>query len=361
MISSDFIPNQWYPICDSSKLKRGKPAGLMRLGEPLVLWRESRGKVVCITDRCPHRAAQLSLGWIQGDCLVCPFHGLRFDSAGNCVLIPANGEGRPVPHGFDLPRHPVRESHGLIWYWYGDSEPAAEIPWFPEAPDPGPRTSFVERDYPVSYLRVMENLGDMHHVPFVHRATIPGAGTRVQLEEAWLDGAIIRMKVSLHHERPGWMRPVYNFTYAMRLSTLATITVMKGVQFVASATPIDADHTWLWARYGQEYVPGWLGGKIIARLAAMFDLRLVFTNQDMRMLASQQRNDPDDISSYHLVEADRAIALYFGLRKQAIDAAGAVDHSMTTSPSSDTPVLGSRNRKGITAASITAISQKQSL
>ena len=51
------------------------------------------------------------------------------------------------------------------------------------------------------------------------------------------------------------------------------------------------------------------------------EVELVFTHQDMRMLASQQRNDPDDISSYHLFEADRAIGLYFGLRKQAIDEA----------------------------------------
>ena len=181
------------------------------------------------------------------------------------------------------------------------------------------------------------------------------------MQAAKLDGAVIRLKVSLHHERPGWMRPTYSFTSAMCLPTLATITVAKGIQFIASATPIDRDHTWLWARYGQSYIPGWLGGRIVARLAAKFDLELVFTRQDMRMLASQQRNNPD-IASYHLFEADRAIALYFGLRKQAIDeASAAADHSRIASASCETPVLGSRNKKGSTATSITAISQKQSL
>src|SRR5215467_14479635 len=62
-----------------------------------------------------------------------------------------------------------------------------------------------------------------------------------------------------------------------------------------------------------------VGGKVVARLLAKLDLELVFTNQDMRMLASQQRNDPGDISSYRLFEADRAIAMDFGLRKQAMD------------------------------------------
>ena len=322
MLPNDLIPNQWYPIFDSMRLKRRKPVGVTRLGEQLVLWRDGSGAVVCMADRCPHRAAQPSLGWIRDDCLVCPFHGLRFDSSGRCVMIPANGEDQPVPRGFDLPARQVREAHGLIWYWYGDSEPAAEIPWFPEAPDPGPRTSTVQRDYPVSYLRVMENLGDMHHVPFVHRATILGAGNRVEVQEARLDGAIVRLKVALRHERSGWMRPTYTFKSAMRLPTLATIAVAKGVQFVASATPIDRDHTWLWARYGQDYVPSWLGGSAAARLAAKFDLELVFTHHDMRMLASQQRNHPDDISAYRLFEADRAIALYFGLCKQAMQESG---------------------------------------
>lgn len=319
MTPDDFIPNQWYPVFDSAELKSRRPVGIRRLEKRLVLWRDASGAVVCMKDRCPHRAAQLSLGWVRNGCIECPFHGLRFDSAGRCVLIPANGEGAPIPRGFDSPVLPVREAHGLIWFWYGEGEPAAEVPWFPEAPEPGPQTNIVHRDYPVSYLRVMENLGDMHHVPFVHRATIPGTGTRVAVEEARVDGGIIRMKVSLHHQHPGRMRPTYNFSYALRLPTLATISIVPRVQFVASATPIDRDHTWLWARYRQAYVPEWLGGSSVARLIAKFDLELVFTNQDMRMLASQQRNDPGDISSYRLFEADRAIALYFGLRKQTMD------------------------------------------
>jgi len=321
MSRDDFIPNQWYPVFDSVSLKSGRAVGITRLDQRLVLWRDASGGVVCMKDRCPHRAAQLSLGSVRAGCIVCPFHGLRFDAAGRCVLIPANGESQPIPRGFDSPVLPVREAHGLIWFWHGQSEPTAEIPWFPEAPEPGPRTDIVHRDFPVSYLRIMENLGDMHHVPFVHRATIPGAGTRVEVEEARLEDGVVRMKVSLHHERAGRRRPTYRFAYALRLPTLATISIAPRVRFVASATPIDHDHTWLWARYLQDFIPGWLGGKVVTRLAAKIDLELVFTNQDMRMLVSQQRNDPGDISSYRLFEADRAIALYFGLRKQAMDQA----------------------------------------
>ena len=84
MTPDEYIPNQWYPILDGPKLKQRKPVGVT-------------------------------------------FHGLRFDSAGRCVLIPANGERQPVSRGFDVPRRIVREAHGLIWYWHGDSEPFEEI------------------------------------------------------------------------------------------------------------------------------------------------------------------------------------------------------------------------------------------
>jgi Rieske [2Fe-2S] domain len=69
MPPNDFIPNQWYPIFDSMRLKRRKPVGVTRLGEQLVLWRDSSGAVVGMFDRCSHRAARLSLGWIHDDCL----------------------------------------------------------------------------------------------------------------------------------------------------------------------------------------------------------------------------------------------------------------------------------------------------
>ncbi len=322
MNSDDLIPNQWYPIFDAARLARRRPVGVKRLGIQLVLWRDAAGSVVAMPDKCSHRAARLSLGKVRDGCLECPFHGLRFNASGRCVLIPANGIDATVPHAFDIQPALVREAHGLIWYWHGApglATAAETVPWIPEGPEPSSRANTVERDYPVSYLRIMENFGDMHHVPFVHRTTIPFAGTRVRMDEARIDDGIVRMKASLLHERPGWLRPTYKFSAAIALPTLAMIAVARGVGFIASATPIDDDHTWLWARYSQDYVPGWLGGRILARMAAKYDLEMVFSHQDMKMIASQQANVTGDISHYQLFEADRAIALYFAVRKQAID------------------------------------------
>ena len=151
MTPNDLTLNQWYPIFDSTKLKRRKPVGITRLSERLVLWRDRSGAAVCMTDRCPHRAPQLSLGWVRDDCLgmSVSWTALRFRRP--LRADSRQRDGQPVPGGFDLPPRPVREAHGLVCYWYGDS--ATEIPRFPEAADPGPRTSTVQRDYPVSFLR----------------------------------------------------------------------------------------------------------------------------------------------------------------------------------------------------------------
>jgi phenylpropionate dioxygenase-like ring-hydroxylating dioxygenase large terminal subunit len=98
------IPNHWYAILESSEVKPGKPVGVTRLGEKLVLWRDAKGQVTCMADLCPHRGVALSIGKLMGDCVECPFHGFRFDPSGRCTLIPAyvgnrvilNQDKRPV-------------------------------------------------------------------------------------------------------------------------------------------------------------------------------------------------------------------------------------------------------------------------
>ena len=118
------IPNQWYPIFDSGRLRRGRPTGVTRLGRELVLWRRADGSVAALPDRCPHRSARLSRGRIRDDQIACPYHGFRFDGRGRCVLVPANGADAPIPDSLHTEPAPVREGHGLVWLWHGDPREA---------------------------------------------------------------------------------------------------------------------------------------------------------------------------------------------------------------------------------------------
>ncbi|HEY1616211.1 MAG TPA: Rieske (2Fe-2S) protein, partial [Streptosporangiaceae bacterium] len=77
----------WHPVGFSAELAADRPAHADLLGEPLVLWR-SGGAVHAMSDLCVHRGTALSLGWVSGTELVCPYHGWRYAADGRCVAIP---------------------------------------------------------------------------------------------------------------------------------------------------------------------------------------------------------------------------------------------------------------------------------
>jgi phenylpropionate dioxygenase-like ring-hydroxylating dioxygenase large terminal subunit len=320
------IPNQWYPIFESARLPARRPAGVRRLSQDLVLWRDRDGRAVAMSDRCPHRAARLSRGAVRDGCIQCPYHGFRFNSEGKCVLMPVAGAGAAIPDGFDTHPLPVREGHGLIWLWYGDPAAAeSDLPWFePAAWENGSlyRTSF---EVDVSYLRVMENMGDFFHVPFVHRWSMPGMGTRLTNYDAHLEGQIVKLRATLSPDGPRrWYQYEYPLYAELRLPAMAMVEEARKLHLVFAATPIDRDRTWVALRYTQGYLPRRLGGAVLARLLAWIDINPVFRWGDVPTLKSQMLDDPADISCYHMVPADRASALWFGLRNHALRAAHAL-------------------------------------
>ncbi|GAM04555.1 Rieske 2Fe-2S domain-containing protein [Novosphingobium sp. MBES04] len=82
-----FLENAWYMAAWSHEV--GEDMLRRRLlGEPILLMRRQDGTAVALVDRCPHRYAPLSKGEREGDTIVCPYHGLTFDAAGQCVRNP---------------------------------------------------------------------------------------------------------------------------------------------------------------------------------------------------------------------------------------------------------------------------------
>jgi ferredoxin-nitrite reductase len=53
-------------------------AKLVRVKKEEIAVFNHRGKLCAIQNHCPHEGGQLSMGWIEGDCVVCPLHGYRF-------------------------------------------------------------------------------------------------------------------------------------------------------------------------------------------------------------------------------------------------------------------------------------------
>lgn len=86
----------WYPVAHSHEVT-SKPLATRLLDERVVVYRLSGGIVAAARDICYHRGVPLSLGHVEGDEIVCKYHGLRYDHEGRCTCIPAHPGGAISP------------------------------------------------------------------------------------------------------------------------------------------------------------------------------------------------------------------------------------------------------------------------
>lgn len=180
--------NVWTPVGLCGELKPGKPLGLRVAGERVVLFRDAAGQPGALIDRCPHRGVALSLGRVVDGQIECPFHGWRFDRAGANCGVPWNPDAKRELLG--AAALPLRERAGLLWLYTGFT-PATE----PEVSESfaAPKVALCAQSvvWNVHWTRVMENMLDMPHLPFVHQRTIgkqltrivPGARMDITVEE----------------------------------------------------------------------------------------------------------------------------------------------------------------------------------
>ena len=178
-----FIRNEWYAAAWAAEVG-SRPLARRILGEDVVLYRTAKGTPAALTDRCAHRFAPLSMGTVQGDHLVCGYHGVGYDCSGQCVRVP--GQER-IPPGLRVRSYPVAEKFGLVWVWPGDPDRAShtkliDIPQFAED-----ALSCGYHRFESNYLNIADNLLDPAHTSYVHRGTIGNAAAEdipVQAEES---------------------------------------------------------------------------------------------------------------------------------------------------------------------------------
>jgi vanillate O-demethylase monooxygenase subunit len=162
--ATPFIFNCWYVAGFAWEFARDLKARTI-LGRPLVFYRTSAGDPVALSDRCVHRSFPLSKSQLDGDSIVCGYHGLRYDSGGACIEAPAVGE---CPRGIGVRSYPLRQQGPLVWIWMGDAAPADELPtgsWVADEQWPASQQYY---HLPASYVALHENLLDLTHLSFLH-------------------------------------------------------------------------------------------------------------------------------------------------------------------------------------------------
>jgi phenylpropionate dioxygenase-like ring-hydroxylating dioxygenase large terminal subunit len=161
--------NLWY-VAEWSHAVKDKPVKVKLLGQNFVLFRDTQGKVNCLSDVCLHRGGSLAGGQVHKDCVACPYHGWRYNGAGEVTFIPTRGEGGKIPERARIDAYPTEERYGMIWVFLGDL-PESErypIPPFAEYGQPGWKAVTSEYTWKASAARVVENGIDMAHASFVH-------------------------------------------------------------------------------------------------------------------------------------------------------------------------------------------------
>src|SRR5919108_5388174 len=122
-VMGELMRHYWIPAAKSSELERdGAPVRLMLLGEKLIGFRDSAGRVGVMDHRCPHRCASLFLGRNEQGGLRCIYHGWKFDVQGNCLDMPNVTEDQDFKHKVKAKAYRVMERAGLVWVHMGEGE-----------------------------------------------------------------------------------------------------------------------------------------------------------------------------------------------------------------------------------------------
>ncbi|BDI14846.1 hypothetical protein ANSO36C_06480 [Nostoc cf. commune SO-36] len=160
----------WYPVCFLQDLPKNHPYRFSLYDEPFVLFKNTDGQIICLTDRCPHRGARLSDGQIIDGRIECLYHGWQFGQDGQCLHIPQLSTEAKIPVSACISSFKVIERQGMIWIWAGEVETAIDelIPTVPNLDKLGCFSLDYMRDLPYDQSYFIENVIDPAHIPISH-------------------------------------------------------------------------------------------------------------------------------------------------------------------------------------------------
>jgi vanillate O-demethylase monooxygenase subunit len=161
----------WYVAATCDEITES-PLGRRLLDTDVVLWRGASGAVTAFENRCAHRAFPLSHSRVDGDRLVCGYHGCTYDTDGKCVYTPAQPQ---VPTGMRVRVFPILEEPPFIWIWLGKPFAAAgsqppRLQWISDA---GWTTFASAWNVNANYMMVHEHYLDFSYAPVVHARDLP--------------------------------------------------------------------------------------------------------------------------------------------------------------------------------------------
>ena len=169
--------NYWYAVELSSNLAKGKSLEVIFWKSSIAIYRGEDGEARALENRCAHRQLRLTTGVVDGNDIICQYHGWTYDGTGTCVKIShelGKGKKDKLPK-IKVRSYPTKERYGLIWIFPGDATKAESVP-MPSIPQlEGPKPwKFIPIDMTINahFSMILENVCDFNHA-FLHRDLRP--------------------------------------------------------------------------------------------------------------------------------------------------------------------------------------------
>jgi phenylpropionate dioxygenase-like ring-hydroxylating dioxygenase large terminal subunit len=170
----DLMRQYWIPALISSELPvgDGPPMRLRLLGEDLIAFRASSGKVGVIQNACPHRGASMFFGRNEEEGLRCVYHGWKFDTTGACVDMPSEPAESNFKTKVRTRAYATAERNGVIWLYMGARETPPELPQFEVNMLESGETQIQKVLRDCNWMQALEGDIDTSHLSFLHLGAV---------------------------------------------------------------------------------------------------------------------------------------------------------------------------------------------
>ncbi|HTN73535.1 MAG TPA: Rieske 2Fe-2S domain-containing protein [Methylomirabilota bacterium] len=168
----DLMRRYWIPALLSEEIPVPDcpPARVRLLGEELVAFRDSEGRIGLLAERCAHRGTSLFYGRNEECGLRCVYHGWKYDVEGNVLETPAEPGSSDFSKKLHHTAYPTHEAGGVIYAYLGPREKMPLFPNYEWTQVPLNQSYVTKCLLECNYLQGLEGECDSSHLSFLHRA-----------------------------------------------------------------------------------------------------------------------------------------------------------------------------------------------
>ena len=283
----------WLPACLSAELPEpdGAPARVKLLGESLVAFRDTSGRIGLVDDFCPHRGASLWLGRNEAGGLRCIYHGWKFDVGGSC--LDQMNEPVQFKDKVRVTAYPTVEVGGVVWAYLGPAELQPPPPNFEWATVPATHRHVSKVIQECNWLQALEGGVDTSHAPILHRSINRNPGrSGISLDSPFVQGRAPTLEVDVTD---------YGYRYFGIRQLGEDKQYVRGYQFIMPFTQLRPQQILTQAQDGRP-TGGMIGGHMWVPIddenVMVYNMMLSLTDEpltDEQRLERDLGNGPEDV------------------------------------------------------------------